>query len=81
MSFITTLSTGAFNMLFGIVVLQLGRNEGFLGQILAIGLLATPLPYFRLLLLEFPYGSQRKKLYLGPRCSQLLSYRDIVNSC
>jgi len=41
MSFITTLSTGAFNMLFGIVVLQLGRGEGFLGQILAMGLLAT----------------------------------------
>lgn len=41
MSFITTLSTGAFNMLFGIVVLQLGRSESFLGQILAIGLLAT----------------------------------------
>ena len=40
-SFITTLSTGAFNMLFGIVVLQLGRGEGFLGQILAMGLLAT----------------------------------------
>ena len=40
-SFITTLSTGAFNMLFGIVVLQLGRGESFLGQILAIGLLAT----------------------------------------
>ncbi len=40
-SFITTLSTGAFNMLFGIVVLQLGRSEAFLGQILAIGLLAT----------------------------------------
>ena len=36
MSFITTLSTGAFNMLFGIVVLQLGRGEGFLGQILAL---------------------------------------------
>jgi len=28
-------------MLFGIVVLQLGRSEAFLGQILAIGLLAT----------------------------------------
>ena len=28
-------------MLFGIVVLQLGRGEGFLGQILAMGLLAT----------------------------------------
>ncbi len=28
-------------MLFGIVVLQLGRSESFLGQILAIGLLAT----------------------------------------
>ncbi|HBP65553.1 MAG TPA: hypothetical protein DD730_15145 [Desulfosporosinus sp.] len=41
MSFITTLSTGAFTMLFGIVVLQLGRSESFLGQILAIGLLAT----------------------------------------
>jgi len=41
MSFITTLSTGAFNMLFGIAVLQLGRSESFLGQILAIGLLAT----------------------------------------
>ncbi len=40
-TFITTLSTGAFNMLFGIVVLQLGRSEAFLGQILAIGLLAT----------------------------------------
>lgn len=40
-SFITTLSTGAFNMLFGIAVLQLGRSESFLGQILAIGLLAT----------------------------------------
>ena len=41
MSFITALSTGAFSMLFGIVVLQLGRSESFLGQILAIGLLAT----------------------------------------
>jgi MFS family permease len=41
MSFITALSTGAFNMLFGIVVLKLGRSESFLGQILAMGLLAT----------------------------------------
>ncbi|MDP4160462.1 MAG: MFS transporter [Bacillota bacterium] len=40
-SFMTALSTGAFTMLFGIVVLQLGRSEGFLGEILAIGLLAT----------------------------------------
>lgn len=40
-SFITALSTGAFTMLFGIAVLQLGRSESFLGEILAIGLLAT----------------------------------------
>lgn len=41
MSFLTALSTGAFNVLFGIFVLKSGRSESFLGEILAFGLLAT----------------------------------------
>lgn len=61
-SFITTLSTGAFNMLFGIVVLQLGRGEGFLGEILAMGLLATGVLSLPVGILADSWGKKRTLL-------------------
>lgn len=40
-SFFTTLGIGAFSVLFGVMVIQSGHSEQFLGSILAIGLLGT----------------------------------------
>lgn len=40
-SFLTSLGTGAFTVLFGITVVQSGHSEQFLGSILAMGLLGT----------------------------------------
>ena len=38
---LTSLSTGGFNVLFGITVLRLGQTESFLGSVLAVGIFTS----------------------------------------
>ncbi|HVJ50397.1 MFS transporter [Desulfitobacterium sp.] len=40
-SFLQSLGTGAFNLLFGIILMNSGQSETFLGYILSLGLLAN----------------------------------------